>query len=350
MKILFLSQSQRSTQLAADPSVRYRCFHLAEELRRQGCLADICHMDAFEPEFARRYDVFVFHRPRIDKGFARARSIIADAGRLAIADFDDLIFDVAAAHASPQILSRNASLFSVSRQHAKTFKALETFDHVTVSTQPLTDRARALLPHAKIEIVPNGLSARWCQYGWERTRGIRPGRIVGYFPGTSSHNHDFPVVEDALRAFLDQHRDFHFLVVGPLKFKSDLFPTERVKHLPPVPYYELPAVIAGCWCTIAPLADTPFNGCKSGLKFFESAAWGVPVAGTPIADMRLHADGGAQLPVDPTQWAQTLAALARPDFRQELSTRGRAWTQNACMADTSAALWLKTVATWSPDA
>lgn len=307
-------------------------------------------MDAFEPEFARRYDVFVFHRPRIDKGFARARSIIADAGRLAIADFDDLIFDVAAAHASPQILSRNASLFSVSRQHAKTFKALETFDHVTVSTQPLTDRARALLPHAKIEIVPNGLSARWCQYGWERTRGIRPGRIVGYFPGTSSHNHDFPVVEDALRAFLDQHRDFHFLVVGPLKFKSDLFPTERVKHLPPVPYYELPAVIAGCWCTIAPLADTPFNGCKSGLKFFESAAWGVPVAGTPIADMRLHADGGAQLPVDPTQWAQTLAALARPDFRQELSTRGRAWTQNACMADTSAALWLKTVATWSPDA
>lgn len=346
MKILFLSQSQRLAQFATDPSVRYRCFHLAEELRHFGCLPDICHMEAFEPKFVSRYDVFVFHRPRVDKSFIRVRDAISRSNKMAIADFDDLIFDVNAASASPQVLGRNASLRSVSRQHAKAFQALRSFRHVTVSTTPLQENVRRLMPNAEIAVVPNGLSARWRQYGWERSKGIRPEKIVAYFPGTSSHNHDFPVVEEAMRAFLEQHQEFQFLVVGPLKFKSRLFPEGRVRHLPPVPYYELPSIIARCWFTIAPLADTPFNRCKSGLKFFESAVWGVPVAGTPIADMHRHKEGGAQLPADSAQWIQSLAALARPDFRTRLSEQGRAWSLAFCMAKTSAALWRETIDSW----
>ena len=45
------------------------------------------------------------------------------------------------------------------------------------------------------------------------------------------------------------------------------------------------------WLNIAPLSSSPFNQCKSGLKYFESALLGLPVCATHIPDIHHRFEG-----------------------------------------------------------
>jgi hypothetical protein len=75
------------------------------------------------------------------------------------------------------------------------------------------------------------------------------------------------------------------LVCAGNKIDENKYDSQQLLLFPVVSYEQLPYWIKQCWITIAPLQPSLFNQCKSGLKFFESAIWGVPLVATAIPDL-----------------------------------------------------------------
>lgn len=330
MKMLFVSHSNRKKNLYLDPSVRYRCYNFTEELTKAGQKADVCHFTGFKSDFIDRYDAFVFHKPKISGKLKKIVKRIESAKKPAAADFDDLVFDERYAGESSLYLSGRASLKYVSKAHRSYHRALALFKKVTVSTEPLKAFVRGVNPNADIKVIFNGLSKGWVIKGQVISKQVNNKKYIGYFPGTSTHQFDLKVVEKPLIHFLRDHPGTGLLVLGPLEIDEDKFNGIEVKRHPAVAYEELPYWIRKCWVTIAPLADTCFNRCKSGLKFFESASWGVPLVATEIPDFKRF--GCNVLFADKkTSWEDHFEHLKDASFYDKFSSKIRRYTEKHCM-------------------
>ncbi len=241
-------------------------------------------------------------RPFVDSVAQRELGRLRALGIRLVADYDDLLFRCplsdfpGADHPLRRLrIARRLDTYRGSVQH---------FDAFTASTRPIAHALRAMRPDAPISVVPNRPSPGWVARGWARfgDRVWKPGdaRVIRYLPGSPSHDRDFAVIEDALVAFLDQHRDVELEVVGYLKFHERSFPRGRVRHLPKVDYERFPEVLLSTWVNLVPLAPTVYSQARSALKLLEAAAFGVPSIATPSAD---HARI-AELP-SPIQFANT---------------------------------------------
>src|SRR5262249_55319210 len=97
---------------------------------------------------------------------------------------------------------------------------------------------------------------------------------------------------------------------------------------------------------IAPLADTPFNRCKSALKALDYAAMGLPILASDNAVYRgSAADGvaGWLVPDETDAWFVALARLVRDSaLRRQLAARAR----DAARAGTLAAQAAQRRAAW----
>ncbi len=179
---------------------------------------------------------------------------------------------------------------------------LRQADGVVVTTQPLKERLAAFNPN--IFVVPNvlderllfntGLAARVLRFriGRETTRLFRRGRhalgqffptvprkiVIGYM-GTLTHDEDLMMVVPALQAIGARYRDrveFHIIGVAEqsatLEALSEL-PVRVINLTPELSKYQnfiswFSSRIR--WdIAIAPLRDTPFNRCKSDIKFLD---------------------------------------------------------------------------------
>ncbi|CAB4959879.1 unannotated protein [freshwater metagenome] len=161
---------------------------------------------------------------------------------------------------------------------------------------------------------------------------------VGYFSGTPSHVRDFAIASPALARLLDEDDDVSVRIVGYLDDLGALEPhRERVEFQKFMHYVELQRSIAEVEVNIAPLSHTPFNICKSDLKFFEAAAVGTwtVASHTPSLDeaiddgvtgrlAKAHEwDGALREAVDLARDAQAYADRVTP--AAELAHRRWAW-------------------------
>jgi glycosyltransferase involved in cell wall biosynthesis len=86
--------------------------------------------------------------------------------------------------------------------------------------------------------------------------------------------------------FGDCWGEFKELVATKYGHLANLVMRERIKP------DEAPALLAGCDIGLLPLADNPFNHCKSPTKMFEYMAMKVAVLGTPVGEVeRIIRDG-----------------------------------------------------------
>lgn len=331
--IAFLPQAP-PRRVARDPSVCYRCRHLAAELG-----ATVAERSRWGQRRCRGAAVRVVHRPLYTPAVAR----IAAGKGLAVVDFDDLLFD--AVDDSPGLRCGRDPREVVERNVASYRAAALAFGHATVSTQPLVEALRGIGFAGEIAVVPNGLDPAWCRIPVEPWA---PGheRVLRYLSGTSSHDLDFPVAAGAIVALMRERSDVVLEVVGPLRFDEGAFPAGRVRRRPAVSYPELPALIAASWATVAPLSGGAFNRCKSGIKFLESAVFGVPCVATPIPDMARHRAGGCLLAEDEVQWITQLRGLLDDDHREVVGQRARTYVLESQLASHSAAQWRLAVGGW----
>jgi glycosyltransferase involved in cell wall biosynthesis len=87
--------------------------------------------------------------------------------------------------------------------------------------------------------------------------------------------------------------------------------------------------MARCDIAFMPLADTPFNNCKSDLKFVEAGAHGLACIATPVVYGATIRDGETGLIIrTPEEFGAALRGLlADPARAKALGTAARGWVR-----------------------
>lgn len=322
MNILFISQSRKSDHPFQDPSVRYRCYNPAESLIAAGYIVDVTTIDMASADHFVRYDLIIFHRPSISRKLEKLVNAASKLNKKIVADYDDLIFNPLYAELSPPVLNHQSSLSSITTSFQKNYEAINLFSTISVSTTPLKKEVKRILPWAEVSVLHNFLSSSWLQHNSAPIRRSHDRYMITYLPGTNSHHHDFAVIEPALQEYLEKHPETILRVVGQLQFSRNLFARKQLDLVDYLPYPLLPKVIQDSWITIAPLADTLFNHCKSGLKYLESAAFGVPIVASPIQDMQRLKSEALLLAQNQNDWMESLNLLKDSVFYKNCQEAG----------------------------
>jgi len=316
--ILFISFSKREPdRLYLDASVRYRCIFPAEAVNASGGAAHCIHHKQIRKVILSKYDKIICHRPRYTQALKR---IVATCKKHKISlqcDWDDLLFSPTHADQSPAYLSGQLTLSSSKQEAENYFKALTLFDHATVSTQALRDELIKAHPKCETEVIPNRLPKRWLSTQPLYSNKKLKNKIIRYFPGTAHHKSNFEQISDFLAKYLKKHPDIKLEIVGTLNIDSGKFPESQVQTTPNVLYEDLPNIINQSWVTISPLENTIFNKCKSGLKFWESGLFAVPVISSPNPDMDRFENIGLLQSNDFNEWEDFLDKLHDADFYQQ---------------------------------
>ncbi len=309
MRFLYISNSKHLLYPTRDASTRYRCFNPVETLNEMGHIADLCTQREFSKRHLDAYDVYIFHRPRYTRRLERYVNRLNRGRKISIADYDDLLFTPELASFSPIVRNGQASIRIARKLHQNYLAALHLFDHFTTSTAPLAEQIRDKMTTAATAVIHNGYSPTWLR---QAERGTPDATVVtaGYFPGTRSHDHDFAVIKRPLEKWLSSTLN-RLMVVGPLRMEDNQVTQASVTRRSHVPYHALPQLISQCDVALAPLEATPFNYCKSGIKFIESALFGVPLIATPIPDIARFKQGGVLLAHTPSEFKEMLDLISQ---------------------------------------
>lgn len=189
-------------------------------------------------------------------------------------------------------------------------------DRVIVSTEALAQRLRHL--NRDVVVLPNQIDDTL--FGPPRAPQA-PGETVtlGYM-GTPTHLHDLLHILAPLRRVLRRHADrvrLELVGVADSPHVRDLFPGLPVSLKPATGHVAYDRFVPWMkrelhWdLALAPLTDTPFNRCKSDLKFLDYAALSIPgifSAVTPYTATVQHDQTGL-LAADAAQWEAQLEYL-----------------------------------------
>lgn len=342
MKVLYITNSARRERPYLDPAVRYRCYNFAEVLEKHGHLVSVIHILDMKMDHIAYFDAIIFHKPPFTKNVEAAVAYAEKLKKTVIADYDDLIFDEKNALESSLFLNGRASKKIAIDIFIRNKKALNLFKIVTVSTQPLREQVEISNPGADVKIIHNGLSTIWVDRARTEILNNPTYGVIGYFSGTSSHNHDWAMVEDTIAEFINKNPKFRLKIVGPLEVNKKKFSHRSLETLKAVEYENLPRLINSCWLNIAPLENNLFNSCKSGLKFFEAGILNTPIIGSPIPDMAKFSESGLILPKSNEEWMSGLEKFIEPEFRHELAKKSYNYSKSNCIADTQLTELLKT--------
>jgi len=318
--VLFVSHSKRGAFYYNDASARYRCVFPAEHLNELGTLCHVIHFTQLGKITLQNYSHIIFHRPQFSLKLKYYMGKIKRLNIRAIADFDDLLFEPKLALHSPAVLSGYMSL-NLAKKHARSYKkALLLFTNAWVSTELLAKQMKISQPNIIVTICHNKVPIRWAELQPTTSVSDRvQNKIIRYMPGTSHHSHDFEKIEVTLATLLAKNPDIHLDVVGDLTFNIENFPKGQISRQKHMPFEQLPEVIASSWLTLAPLQKNTFNECKSGLKFWESGLYGVPVISSTLKDISRFNNPGLHISDNLELWLVFIEKMKNPINYQQAS-------------------------------
>lgn len=288
----FISNTGRVARPILDPSVRYRCYHPADELQQLGYFSIVTSYAEFIRNPVYEHDFYIFHRPSRHYNSASAYDSLINElksrKKILIADYDDLIFgDEDIARESSIVKNGHASLADAVSIFSNNLAGLKFFDKVITSTKSLKEKASEYNKLAEVNVIHNFIPSSLLDlYGNINFHKMaKPKGTIGYFAGTKSHDKDILIILDVLHRVLSENEDFTLLVVGPVAIPSALANLPNVYANSVVDYFRLPSLMQQCETVIAPLEESVFNNCKSRVKFLESSLAGCRLIATPITDM-----------------------------------------------------------------
>jgi GT2 family glycosyltransferase/glycosyltransferase involved in cell wall biosynthesis len=300
---------------------------------------DIVLADASE---ALRYDADVVVTQRHALGdLDAANALIRHCKERAITlvyDLDDDLLHVPRAHPDARLLRPKARLAS---------RLVRGADAVWVSTPTLAASLADL--RSDVRVVENGLDERlWAAAAPARPRQ-EPVRIL--FMGTQTHDADFAIVEPALARLKSMFAETVSVDMLGVSSRPDMPSWVNRIGMSAHATASYPGFVN--WITgqhwdigIAPLAETPFNRCKSAIKTLDYAALGLPVLASDRAAYRgslADGAGGWLLRDDADAWFVALVRLVRDaGLRRRLADGAR----NALSTGTLAAQAAVRRATW----
>lgn len=194
---------------------------------------------------------------------------------------------------------------------------------------PLCDKLKQLVTSGTCLLHRNGLDKHNQIKPIERNNQSTINLFYG--SGTQAHNSDF--IEQALPALvkiLDTYPHVRLVIAGYLKLPTDF--TERfasqLKQVPPVTsikaYWSL---LQQADINLAVLHDDIINACKSELKWFEAACFGIPSVVSSTQNYRdVLSDGlDAFLATTEQEWFSALSRLIDDaELRQQMASQALA--------------------------
>jgi GT2 family glycosyltransferase len=304
-----------------DAPYRFRCQQACEQLRREGAVANVAHVDEAPslPELG-RYGVIVLFRLPWSR---RVEQLVLQARTQAIPvlfDIDDLTFD--SSLAALMTFRRRFSADEWARTYGTQMTALrrtiDACDAFIGSTAELAEHAVRLGKTAYVH--PNVAPTYYLKAGNAVSRGrgfLRTYPTIGYFSGSNTHDEDFASIAPALSRVFEAMPSARLLVVGHLTLGGSHRDIEsRTVRLPYMHWRDFALAYAACHVTLAPLmAINAFTNSKSALKFFEAGAFHTPVVATPVREMASairHGESGF-LANDTEEWFLAVTRALDPD-------------------------------------
>lgn len=316
-KILFIVNTAFPRRPYQDASVRYRCYNPAAELARRGHKTLVTTQAAFERQPADNFDIYIFHRP-VSSSLLPGLLWKLKKNSLLIADYDDFSFHASATSHLPGALRDRFSSGALLQVVDGLGAIGLLFDCFTLSSSPLVEKVKELFHAKKAELIHNGIPKNvraLCAIG--RAKNPWAGRkfFFGYFSGSKSHSRDWALIMEMVISELAAHKAKMFLA-GPEDILDSVAKNheEYISTQGLASFLKLPEYMAQCRFILAPLENTPFTRCKSGIKFFEAALCGCPVLATPIPDIDRF-DSDLLIKCDTiSQWRENLKRLREMDF------------------------------------
>lgn len=313
--ILYVSYSKRgASHYYGDASARYRCIFPAEALEQTGADCHVIHKDDLHKIVLNNYKTIIFHRPQFSKNLAKTVLKAKRENIECIADYDDLLFDTHNAIHTPAVRSGSMTQAMAKKQAKQYHAAARLFNHIQVSSDTLKAMTLQLFPQKNVSVKYNQIPERWVKLAQLISPEERHlDKVIRYLPGTSHHKSDFiqccKLLDKAMRVI----KDLRVEIVGDLNINfENAFSTNaihKVSILPFVAYEQLPSLYASSWLTIAPLENNLFNQCKSGLKFWESGIFGVPVISSPLGDIERFSNQGLLVSNSYDKWMEFILNL-----------------------------------------
>lgn len=199
---------------------------------------------------------------------------------------------------------------------------IKAADLVTVSTAPL---ARSVAVHNRnVVVLPNGVRETIFDVPLNPRRGTTGHVVVGW-QGSSTHAPDWALIEPYVAETMEAEPGTRMRFLGtwygqkldPRRVDFSGWTTDLGQHYRRVARFDV---------GLAPLVDSRFNRAKSGLKFIEYAALGVPAICSDVPAYRNLVEHGKTgfLARTPTDWRFYLRSLTEdPAMRLEIGDAAR---------------------------
>jgi len=334
-RVLFVSGD------SASPSHTYRIDNMMRGLRALGCQTETVPLHEFSRAVDRMADfhVVVFWRIAIGPKFAWSADVeraIRDCEYHGVAvffDVDDLVFDqeICTAQYVDGLRYLKGEELAQYEDGVRGYRNLMLrCGNVLVPTDALKQQAEKF--GVRAFVVPNGLDDAYQDaLAWPVVPAERKTIIVGYTPGTRTHQKDFATAASALVKLLQARPHVQLRILGPLDLSD--FPALKVlvgrqvfvnNAVGRAKVFRFNQQID---INTAPLQlNNPYTAAKSELKYFEAAAFGVPTVASrvgPYGRLRNGENGYAVESED--EWLTALTSLVDDSaLRQRIGTAARA--------------------------
>ncbi|WP_172326975.1 glycosyltransferase [Mangrovicoccus sp. HB161399] len=291
---------------------------------------------------------------RLEPG-ARTWMYLYEARRLGLPvlyDLDDPLFSV------PAITGSQVSLPEILTRHFADaapgiLAVMGACDAISVSTPALIEAVSAFLPRPVYLRRNYADSDMLADIGAAAPVAGGPGLTLALASGSDGRLGDLAVARPAIERFLAADPARRLILIGHgLDHHAGLDPS-LLRQILPVPFQDYPAYLAQLAeadAVLVPLANDPFNLCKSAVRVFDAASAGRPVIASPVGDLPAAVRHGRTgwLAQGEADWDAALQALAaREDRGRELGRAAKAelhreWSDPAAARVTDAGLreWL----------
>lgn len=313
---------------------RYRIDQKVEQLTATGATVKTIDWTQLEKHMDELcfHDVVIFYRVPAQPNVIKAIAQVNIARRLSIYEIDDLLFDEiypptidtyggAVSSSDYTGLVRGMSLFHSAAKLCRVGLA---------STIPLQERLASLTQSKQCLLHRNGFDSLNAQCHVRPTLNESDHINVFYGSGTKAHNNDF--IELALPAILkvmERNRHVRLIIAGYLELPKSVVEAfkDRIINLPithDVSVYYSYLQLADI--NLAVLKSDLVTDCKSELKWFEAAWFGIPsIVSRTQNYLDVVRDGiDAQIADTPDEWEDALNKLiADSELRRNMGETAR---------------------------